>query len=222
MGKRSLLDISVEISTEVHSVFSFNPKRNDIFSTAAELGHPKNNLAIPEQIHSTHVQWIDVPGEYADADCLVTQSPDIVLTLKAADCVPVYFLEPQEKIIGLAHSGWRGTVGGIVIKTIDLMQKNGADIRKILVYLGPAIGICCYEVKDEVAKHFDNRAKKKLYRDKWKVGLNQQIKMQLVELGIKNSNIRLSKICTFESDECHSYRRDGEKSSRMFAFMGLK
>ena len=145
MGKRSLLDFSVGISTEVHSVFSFNPKRTDIFLTAAELGYSKNNLAIPEQIHSTHVQWIDAPGKYADTDCLVTQSPDIVLTLKVADCVPVYLFEPQKKIIGLAHSGWRGTVNGIITKTIELMYKQGAEVQKILVYLGPAIGVCCYE-----------------------------------------------------------------------------
>ena len=127
-------------------------------------------------------------------------------------------------------------VGKIVPNAIKLMQNNGAKIEGIRCFLGPAIGICCYEVDEEVAHKFDSEAKMKLgnacppfsvdqndqRRGKWKVGLHDQISLQLAAAGVQKKNICSSDICTFESQDCHSYRRDGENAGRMVAFMGLK
>ena len=156
------------------------------------------------------------------ADGLVTTNSNILLTLKVADCVPVYLYEPRKNMIGLVHSGWRGTVGKIVPNAIQLMQKNGAETGEIRCFLGPAIGICCYEVGVEVAHKFDDEAKMKLEDRKWKVGLHDQISLQLASSGIPEENIQTSDMCTYESRDCHSYRRDGDNVGRMFAFMELK
>ena len=139
-----------------------------------------------------------------------------------ADCVPVYLYEPRSQLIGLVHSGWRGIAAGIVPNAIHLMLERGAKKEKIKVFLGPAIGFCCYEVDTEVAENFNNNTKRKIENGKWKVGLHKHIYLQLTEMGIPSTCINKSDICTFESHDCHSYRRDGEKAGRMFAFMRLK
>ena len=88
--------------------------------------------------------------------------------------------------------------------------------------MGPAIKSCCYEVETEVANLFNVKAKLIMDNNKWRVDLSKQISLQLIELGVPADNIQISDICTFESYECHSYRRDGKKSGRMIALMGNK
>tara|TARA_B100001971_G_C18091300_1_gene483640 strand:- start:219 stop:887 length:669 start_codon:yes stop_codon:yes gene_type:complete len=222
MEKNSLLYFPHIFSSAVYSVFAFNPDRNTCYSIAHQVGFFQDSLSIPQQIHSARVKWIDAPGEYSGVDGLITSKTDLILTLKVADCVPVYFFDPQNNMIGLVHSGWRGTVGGIIINTIKLMQKYEAEIGKILVYMGPAIGGCCYEVDTEISDLFYTEAKSELDDRKWKVDLHKQIRLQLIESGISVANIHASDICTFETSKCHSYRRDGSEAGRMYAFMGMK
>ena len=222
MVKTSIIDFSENISPDVNAVFSLNPSQYSRKEITRKLDYNAKDLAIPEQVHSTVVEFARFPGMYPAADGLVTTNSNILLTLKVADCVPVYLYEPRKNMIGLVHSGWRGTVGKIVPNAIQLMQKNGAETGEIRCFLGPAIGICCYEVGVEVAHKFDNEAKMKLEDRKWKVGLHDQISLQLASSGIPEENIQTSDMCTYESRDCHSYRRDGENAGRMFAFLELK
>ena len=222
MVKTSIIDFSENISPDVNAVFSLNPSQYSRKEITRKLDYNAKDLAIPEQVHSTLVEFARIPGMYHAADGLVTTNSNILLTLKVADCVPVYLYEPRKNMIGLLHSGWRGTVGKIVPNAIQLMQKNGAETGEIRCFLGPAIGICCYEVGVEVAHKFDDEAKMKLEDRKWKVGLHDQINLQLASSGILEENIQTSNMCTYESRDCHSYRRDGDNVGRMFAFMELK
>ena len=222
MVKTSIIDFSENISPDVNAVFSLNPSQYSRKEITRKLDYNAKDLAIPEQVHSTVVEFARFPGMYPAADGLVTTNSNILLTLKVADCVPVYLYEPRKNMIGLVHSGWRGTVGKIVPNAIQLMQKNGAETGEIRCFLGPAIGICCYEVGVEVAHKFDDEAKMKLEDRKWKVGLHDQISLQLASSGILEENIQTSDMCTYESRDCHSYRRDGDNVGRMFAFMELK
>ena len=222
MVKTSIIEFSENISPDVNAVFSLNPSQYSRNEITRKLDYNAKDLAIPEQVHSTLVEFARFPGMYPAADGLVTTNSNILLTLKVADCVPVYLYEPRKNMIGLVHSGWRGTVGKIVPNAIQLMQKNGAETGEIRCFLGPAIGICCYEVGVEVAHKFDDEAKMKLEDRKWKVGLHDQISLQLASSGIPEENIQTSDMCTYESRDCHSYRRDGDNVGRMFAFMELK
>ena len=222
MVKTSIIDFSENISPDVNAVFSLNPSQYSRKEITRKLDYNAKDLAIPEQVHSTVVEFARFPGRHPAADGLVTTNSNILLTLKVADCVPVYLYEPRKNMIGLVHSGWRGTVGKIVPNAIQLMQKNGAETGEIRCFLGPAIGICCYEVGVEVAHKFDDEAKMKLEDRKWKVGLHDQISLQLASSGIPEENIQTSDMCTYESQDCHSYRRDGENAGRMFAFLELK
>ena len=222
MVKTSIIEFSENISPDVNAVFSLNPSQYSRKEITRKLDYNAKDLAIPEQVHSTVVEFARFPGMHPAADGLVTTNSNILLTLKVADCVPVYLYEPRKNMIGLVHSGWRGTVGKIVPNSIQLMQKNGAETGEIRCFLGPAIGICCYEVGVEVAHKFDDEAKMKLEDRKWKVGLHDQISLQLASSGILEENIQTSDMCTYESRDCHSYRRDGDNVGRMFAFMELK
>ena len=222
MVKTSIIEFSENISPDVNAVFSLNPSQYSRKEITRKLDYNAKDLAIPEQVHSTVVEFARFPGRHPAADGLVTTNSNILLTLKVADCVPVYLYEPRKNMIGLVHSGWRGTVGKIVPNAIQLMQKNGAETGEIRCFLGPAIGICCYEVGVEVAHKFDDEAKMKLEDRKWKVGLHDQISLQLASSGISEENIQTSDMCTYESRDCHSYRRDGDNVGRMFAFMELK
>ena len=222
MENQSLLDFSENISADVKALFSLNPLKYSLKEIAHNLEINAKNLAVPEQVHSAVVEFARSPGMYPVADGLVTQDPEIILTLKVADCVPVFLHDPSKNIIGLVHSGWRGTVENIVLNAIQLMEKNGTETGDIRCILGPAIGICCYEVDWEVAKKFDDKAKVKMEERKWRVGLHEQIRLQLASVGVQKKNIRSSDICTYESQGYHSYRRDGENAGRMFAFLRLK
>ena len=222
MENQSLLDFSENISADVKALFSLNPLKYSREEIAHNLEINAKNLAVPEQVHSAVVEFARCPGMYPVADGLVTTNSNILLTLKVADCVPVFLYEPLKRIIGLVHSGWRGTVENILSNAIKLMQKNGAESKDIRCFLGPAIGICCYEVDGEVAKKFDDKAKVKMEERKWRVGLHEQIRLQLASVGVQKKNIRSSEICTYELQGYHSYRRDGENAGRMFAFLRLK
>lgn len=222
MKSELLLDCSEKISNDVQAVFSLNPSNYSRKEIAKKLENNTDNLAIPEQLHSTLVEFARLPGVYPAADGLVTTNSNILLTLKVADCVPVFLYEPLKRIIGLVHSGWRGTVENIVSNAIKLMQKNGAESKEIICFLGPAIGKCCYEVDWEVSQNINGEAKEKIDCEKWKVDLHGQIRYQLTELGVPTNNIGASTICTYESPECHSYRRDGGNAGRMYAFLSLK
>jgi len=222
LENQSLLDFSENISADVKALFSLNPLKYSREEIAHNLEINAKNLAIPEQVHSAVVEFARCPGMYPVADGLVTQDPDIILTLKVADCVPIFLHDPSKNIIGLVHSGWRGTVENIVLNAIQLMEKNGAETGDIRCFLGPAIGICCYEVDGEVAKNFDDKVKVKMEERKWRVGLHEQIRLQLASVGVQIKNINSSEICTYESQGYHSYRRDGENAGRMFAFLRLK
>ena len=222
MKSKSLLDFSEKISKDVQAVFFLNPSNYYRKEIANKLEINTDKLAVPEQVHSTVVEFARLPGIYPAADGLVTTNSNILLTLKVADCVPVFLYEPLKRIIGLVHSGWRGTVDNIVSNAIKLMQKNGAESRDISCFLGPAIGKCCYEVDWEVSQNIKDEAKEKMDYEKWKVDLHGQIRYQLTELGVPTNSIGASNICTYESPECHSHRRDGENAGRMYAFLGLK
>ena len=222
MKSKILLDFSEKISYDVQAVFALNPSKYSRRRIVNKLENNTDNLAIPDQVHSNAVEFVMLPGVYPATDGLVTTNSNILLTLKVADCVPIFLYEPLRRIIGLVHSGWRGTVDNIVSNAIKLMQRNGAKPRNIRCFLGPAIGKCCYEVDWEVSQNINDEAKEKIDYRKWKVNLHGQIRYQLTELGVPVNSIGTSNICTYESPECHSYRRDKENAGRMYAFFSLK
>ena len=149
-----------------------------------------------------------------------------------ADCVPLYFLDPAKKVIALSHSGWRGTVGKIGKKTVELMHvKFGSDPADILAAVGPSVCQDCYEVSADVIDRFkevfDRSAWDELFYEKpdgkyqldlWKA--NEKI---FLEAGIRKDHIAVTNVCTHcNSGILYSHRAMGDKRGNLFAFLALK
>ncbi len=99
------------------------------------------------QIHSATVQTITAPWDTRpEADAMVTATPGIALCILTADCTPVLFADPKTRIIGAAHAGWKGALGGVLEATLNQMEALGADRSNILAAIGPTIGQVSYEV----------------------------------------------------------------------------
>lgn len=119
---------------------------------------PIERIIIPTQTHSCNVEIIDTlpfpESRLEGCDALVTNIRGVVLAINTADCVPVVLIDPVNNIIGVAHAGWRGAIGGIVERTVDAMQRLGASPYEMNYALGPSICVECFEVGHEVADRF--------------------------------------------------------------------
>ena len=128
---------------------------------AASFGCGAEDLLTVHQIHSTDVltvgdqRWSS-PGA-PRADALVTDRPGVVLGVLAADCAPVLLADPQARVIGAAHAGWKGALAGVVEATVSAMEKLGARRERISAAIGPCIGRESYEVGPEFPAPFLER-----------------------------------------------------------------
>ena len=95
------------------------------------------------------------PRDLQSIDGLCTNEPGVTLVTYYADCVPLYFLDPVTRSVGLAHAGWRGTVAKIGAVMVEKMAREfGSNPKDIIAGIGPSIGPCCYEVDEPVANQF--------------------------------------------------------------------
>ena len=118
---------------------------------------PGSTLVTVHQVHSPDVVTVTAPIADADrppADALVTDRPGLLLGVLAADCVPILFADTARDIVGAAHSGWKGALGGVGEATLDAMVALGADRRAIACAIGPCIGRASYEVSMAFADPF--------------------------------------------------------------------
>jgi YfiH family protein len=123
---------------------------------AAWFRQPVARLATVHQVHSPDVVTIGPAhdGSRAQADALVTATPGIVLGVLSADCGPILFADPEARVIGAAHAGWKGALTGVLENTIDAMIELGARRKAIVACLGPSIGPSNYEVGPEFVERF--------------------------------------------------------------------
>ncbi len=187
------------------------------------LGINGGGFAHANQVHSANVSVISTPGLYKECDALITDQAELFLVISVADCLPVMIYDKQKEVIANVHSGWRGTQKGIVKNVIERMKLEfGSRAEDMVVYAGPGISADKFEVGEEVAEMFDEKYVKRPLQlpGKFFVDIKQCIVDQLLSCSVIESNIEVSPYCTYSSDEMHSYRRDKEKSGRMFAVIG--
>lgn len=123
---------------------------------AEKLSVPDQNLLSLYQIHSATVITAEGPwaGERPRADAMVTNVSGVALGIGTADCGPVLFADADNRVVGAAHAGWKGAIGGVLEATVDAMEKLGAERRKIVAVLGPTISQANYEVGAEFKTQF--------------------------------------------------------------------
>lgn len=169
------------------------------------------------QIHSADVLTVTVPWDVADppkADAMVTQIPLLVLGILTADCGPVLFADRQAGVIGAAHAGWKGAIGGVLENTLDAMEKLGAHRDRIEAVLGPCIAQNSYEVGLEFYARFaeENALYGTFFRpssgkeDHFLFDLGGFIRHQLGACGLRNVEV-LAMDTYADEAQFFSYRR---------------
>ncbi|NKB34291.1 MAG: peptidoglycan editing factor PgeF [Pseudomonadales bacterium] len=171
-----------------------------------------------DQIHGADVITIESAGHKISADGLVSSESGVACCVLTADCLPMLFSNKQGTEIAAVHGGWRGLHGGILENAVNAMESDSADI---LVWLGPAIGPCHYEVGSEIKQKFlENSASEShietieqsftasTKEGKFQFDLYQFAKLQLALLGV--TEVYGGGQCTHCDDMTfYSYRRDG-------------
>jgi YfiH family protein len=211
---------------------------------AVHAGYDPGQLHATRHVHGTNVWNIRDPrGESDEYDGLVSDVPGAVLGAFAADCVPIVFADPEARIVGACHAGWRGTIGsspgpsvpasatGVVANVIAKMIELGARADRIRMALGPSIGPCCFEVGDEVVDEFRAAFARRggepaglVVDGPHKKHIDLRIANRTVaeRAGVHAESIDDRPPCTkCESDRFFSYRRDGRDGGVHMGFIGL-
>lgn len=180
------------------------------------------NIGYLNQIHSSLI--FDYDGSIYSGDGLMTNKKNTAIGIFTADCVPVLMCDTVKGVIAAVHSGWRGTLNCIAGAAVNKMIEDyGSKASDISVFIGPHIGGCCYEVGADLMKTFQNEFSLKDDNEtrNSKLDLEKCILYELKRNKIADSNIYTTDICTYCSKRyhLHSYRRDNQKTGRMFSFI---
>ena len=175
----------------------------------------KNKLIMPRQVHGDKVLLVSELFDDLECDAIIYKSSlDLVGAINVADCVPICMYDYISGYIALVHSGWRGTLKKIVVKTLKEMLRLGSSRKSIKVFIGPSIRGCCYEVESFFASKFHSSSVTKK-TNKFYVDITSNILHDLKRELIPRSNILIDESCTYEDSKLHSYRRDLRNSGRM-------
>jgi YfiH family protein len=171
------------------------------------------------QVHGADV--VDYGGQHSSGvavlghgDAIVTDRPGVLLAVTVADCVPVFMVDPERRLLGLAHAGWRGTAAGVVASTLEALRRLGADAASLYVHLGPAICGRCYEVGPEVPAALGGSHETR------HVDLRAHIARGLAEAGVDGERLTASTACTRCNTGSFFSYRGGDRGRRMCAFLG--
>ncbi|GJD66094.1 peptidoglycan editing factor PgeF [Methylobacterium frigidaeris] len=122
----------------------------------AQLALPPENLVSLYQIHSAQALVVEAPfAERPRADGMATRVPGLALGILTADCGPILFADPVNRVVGAAHAGWKGALTGVIEATLAAMEGLGAERTGIVAVLGPTIGPAAYEVGPEFRERFE-------------------------------------------------------------------
>ena len=196
--------------------------------------------AAPEQQFRDRLQayaghfWLMFDGEtlISFVDGMVTDVPGLILATFYADCVPLFFVDPVHKAVGLSHSGWRGTAGKIGAVTVEKMREAyGTRPEDLYSAIGPSICQECYEVSEDVIEAFQKSFPEKdwdslFYKKengKYQLDLWRANERIFTEAGIREDHIAVTNVCTHcNPDILFSHRTTGDKRGNVSAFLALK
>ena len=203
-------------------------------------GFEYESLTASAQDHRTFVRKVTKentgvgiykPRDLSSVDALITNEKGVTLVTYYADCTPLFFVDTKNKAIGLAHAGWRGTVGRIGEKVIKKMvEEYSSNPSDLVCAIGPAISVCCYEVDkpcaDEFYKLRNLDSTKFIFpkkNQKYMIDLLECNRQILVDAGVEPENITLSDVCTnCNSELLWSHRATKGHRGTMSAFMCIK
>ncbi len=220
-----------------------HPGKDDFFVTlrrARTSGALPNTITIgADQVHGARIQLVSEPidmarqptgyrtdpllgaAEFPATDALITDLPGVMLIIQTADCLPVFLIDRQARVVGLAHCGWRGLHAGLAGKLAAEMALAGAPPERLEAWLGPCIRVERYEVGPELVEKFMKAFPGyPVSPNGSDLDLTAIAHRQLLDAGLPASNIVDSGECTLGNPErYHSYRGQGGDAGRMYSFI---
>ena len=175
------------------------------------------------------------PASRPEADVLVSDNPAVAIAVRAADCVPILIADRERRGVAAVHAGWRGTAARAAVAAVAAMQREfGTSPRDVVAAIGPAIGLCCYQVGPELVDAFAAAGHERYLIDRWFVSLPPPRgsfhaerprphldlaaanRDQLVLAGVAERNIHVAGLCTaMHLDLLPSYRAEKERAGRI-------
>lgn len=198
-------------------------------SVAVAAPTPRPAAAVLGQVHGTRVVTVTAPGVTPGCDAAVTAERGLTLTVRVADCAPVFLVSPGG--LGMAHAGWRGAVGGILARSVEALAAVTGDAPPTFrAWIGPAIGPCCFEVGPEVAEAFPAAfrtagaqfaaARSEGGGAREHVDLPGYCAERLGAAGVPADRIETTRICTrCHQHLLHSYRGSAGRPGRIEAWL---
>lgn len=218
------------------NIYPYNIKNYEIFLKLFNLNY--KNVVKPIFKHSTNYKIVEKKynhnypdiclDEYFNIDALITDKKDYILAATSADCNIILIYDTKNNVITNVHSGWLGTLNGIVINTINgMIEKYNSNPNDLICCLCPSIRLCHFEVGEDVYNRFKDKYKDlkyyKFINNKWHIDLVGIIKDNLVSIGVNIDNIIDSNICNMcNSSIMHSYRADYPDSGLNMGFICIK
>jgi len=182
----------------------------------AELSPSTSHLNTVYQCHGVDVAVADVawePSRAPRADAIVTRMSGLAIGILTADCAPVLLADPENRVVGAAHAGWRGALGGVIAAAVEAMEALGARRKTIRAAVGPAIGRASYEVgpgfpQPFIDQHSEN---KRFFRPSRRAGhhmfdLPGYVCRRIEAIGLAGITVLAKDTCA-EADDFFSYRR---------------
>lgn len=189
------------------------------------IGAEGFGFAQSHQVHGTDILNVTEAGRFEGYDALITNRPGLLIGVTVADCVPILIYDREHQAVAAVHAGWRGTVGGIVTKTLTMMQAQfGTTGSQCYAYVGTCIDETTYAVGEEVAAQFDPAfVRADPYNQKICANLKAANVSLLNGFGIPTGQIGVSPFSTvLNNADYFSYRVEGGHTGRMLTVIGIR
>ena len=237
------------VSEGIYSTMNLSFHRGDDMDAVMEnhrrlaqaVGYDYRRLVFSDQVHETVIRKITEEdagkgitreSDITETDGLMTNVKDLPLITFYADCVPLFFVDPVHKAVGLSHSGWRGTVGKIGKATVEKMAEEfQTDPSELYAAIGPSICQDCYEVSEDVIEQFKEAFEEKYWNElfyekpdgKYQLNLWEANRRIFLDAGIKEERISMPGICTCCNPLfLYSHRASHGKRGNLGAFISLR
>lgn len=167
----------------------------------------------------------DVDSIYCDG--IISNRSGMIFAVKTADCLPILVFDPENRVVGALHAGWRGSYRRILPKSLRRMEHEfGTRVDQVRLAFGPSARACCYEIGEEVASHFSRYGSRALserngatYLDFTEVNM-----LQAESIGVLPGHMSRMDYCTVcnQDPRFYSWRRESGRTGRLLNFIGLK
>lgn len=233
-GQHRSLNVSFAVGDEPELV------RDNRRIICGALAIPYSGLVVAKQVHGVDVVVIDKqpkptdPDEWysllPNADGLITRESGYYLLMTFGDCVPLVCYDPVTQALGISHAGWKGTAANVARHSVEAMARAfGSSAHDMIVGVGPSIGPCCYEVKEDVISAVKSSGSNSdglllevtdssIHLDLWEMN-----RRQLIEAGVAAENIEVARLCTAcNTDTLYSNRAERGRTGRFGVVIGLR